>query len=119
MKVFQDGLICFFNSTIHIISSDNTVSTTFYDSKIIINDILLFYKNISTLLHYYFCVIQVFIKYRLSFKFNQCAFFQSRVECVGQDLPAYVIPSLSSSSLNNGLFHLTIFIFYPLLIFFL
>ena len=49
---------------------------------------LLYSNHIPILLHYFSSAIQVFTKYRLSFKFNKYNVFLSHVEYVGHNLTA-------------------------------
>ena len=43
-----------------------------FDDRIIIDYILLFSNYISTIFHYFSCVVPVFTKYRAFFKLNKC-----------------------------------------------
>lgn len=69
------------NNKIHINNEEEVI-----DSKIIIDDILLFSTRISLLLIYLDCVCTVFQKYRCSFQLKKCEFFKDRVEYVGHDI---------------------------------
>lgn len=51
----------------------------------IIDDILIIYNHIPTLIYYVSCVAHVFMKYRLSFKLAKCNFFKLQVKFVGHD----------------------------------
>ena len=78
-----------FADTKHVISCDNVSNTLICNDKIIIDDGLLYSNHVPSLLHYFSCVIQLFTKYRLSFKLKKCDFFKPRVEFVGHDLTTY------------------------------
>ena len=78
-----------FADTKHVISCDNVSNTLICNDKIIIDDGLLYSNHVPSLLHYFSCVIQLFTKYRLSFKLTKCDFFKPRVEFVGHDLTTY------------------------------
>ena len=88
IKVQQDDWVIIFNNTKHIVKSDTSLANTFYNSKKIIDDTLIYSNYILTLLHHFSCVYQVFTKYKLSFKLSKCDFFLARVEYVGHDLTA-------------------------------
>ena len=113
MKILHDESVILFHSTKECVPSDPSISKIFWDSKTIINDTLIFFNHIPTLLHYFSCVAQVFTKYRLSFKMSKCDFFLPRVEYVGHDLWLVVTiqhnPSFSSSRI--GLILHTVYLF--------
>ena len=73
----------------HLTTKARRPSTLIYNDKIIIDDGLLYSNHVPSLLHYFSCVIQLFTKYRLSFKLTKCDFFKPRVEFVGHDLTTY------------------------------
>jgi hypothetical protein len=56
--------------------------------QVIINDILLFLNNITTLIKYLDCVCQVFIKYQVLLKLGKCYFLKNRFEYIGHDITA-------------------------------
>jgi hypothetical protein len=56
------------------------------DSRIIIDDILLWSTRISALLNYFRCVCDVFLKYRVPFQLKKCEFLTERVGYVGHDI---------------------------------
>ena len=60
--------------TKHPIHLDSAPVTIICNEKFIIDDILLYSNNANTLIHYFSCVAQVFIKYRLSFKLTNMIF---------------------------------------------
>ena len=62
MKVLQDEWNILFNDTNHIVQSDTYLVNIYCNSKIIIDDTLLYSSHISILLHYFSCVVQVFTK---------------------------------------------------------
>ena len=88
IKILHDKWVIILYSTKECIPSDPSISKIFCDNKTIIDDTLIYSNHISTLLHYFSCVAQVFTKYRLSFKLSKCNFFLPRVEYVGHDLIA-------------------------------
>ena len=51
LKVLQDKRIILFNDTKHIVKSNTSLANIFCNSKTIIDDTLLYYNHISTLLH--------------------------------------------------------------------
>ena len=59
----------------HLLHLDSAPVTIMCNEKIFIDDILLYSNNVKTLIHYFSCVTQVFIKYSLSFKLTKCEFF--------------------------------------------
>ena len=67
-------------------STTPTHSKIVHDSRIVIDDILLYSTNIHTLIRYFSCVAKVFVRYRLSFKLSKCKFFNPCVEYLGHDL---------------------------------
>ena len=78
----EEWLILFAESK-NSISIINPPATVICDHKIIMDDIFLFYNHGPTFLHYLSCISQVFIKYRLSFKFSKCEYFNTRVDFLG------------------------------------
>ena len=88
VRLLQDEWIIHLNNSKHIVISDHSFPNLFCNSKIIIDDTLIYSNNISTLIHYFSCVAQVFTKYRLSFKLSKYDFFLPHVEYVGHDLTA-------------------------------
>ena len=86
MQSLRKEWLLFFTNTKHVISCDNVPNTLICNDKITIDDILLYSNHVPSLFHYLSCVIQVFTKYRLSFKLTKCDFFIPRVEFVGHDL---------------------------------
>ena len=76
------------NDTSYTVQSDTSLANTFCNNKTIIDNIFFYFNNIPTLLHYFFCVSQVFTKYRLSFKLAKQDLFLLRTEYVGHDLIA-------------------------------
>lgn len=79
MKILRDEWVIIFNETKHIIPSDTSVAIIFSDSKTIINDNLIYSNYIATLLYYFYCVVEVFTKYRLLFELSECHFFLPRI----------------------------------------
>ena len=77
-----------FNDTKHIVQSDIFLANIYCNRNTIIDDMLLYSIHISTLLHYFSLVPQVFTKYRLSFKLSKYDFFLPCVEYVRHDLIA-------------------------------
>ena len=74
-----------FNSTTHVVQSNTCLASIYYNIKTIIDDRLLYSNRIPTSSHYFSCVVQVFTKYRLSFKLSKCDLFLPRVEYIGHD----------------------------------
>jgi hypothetical protein len=56
--------------------------------RVIIDDILLYSSDVTTLIQYLDCVCQVFIKYQVSLKLGKCDFLKERFEYVGHDITA-------------------------------
>lgn len=75
-----------FADTKYIIPPDSTLVIIMCKDKIIIDNILLHSNHISTLLHYFSYVDNMFIKYRLSFKFTKCDISKPHVEFFVHDL---------------------------------
>ena len=57
-----------------------------FGTKIIIDDILLWYSNVDALLIYFECNCRIFRKYRVSFRLDKCDFMKPTVEYVGHDI---------------------------------
>ena len=74
-----------FADTKHIIYCDTIPITLICNDNIIIDDVLLYFNNVSSFLHYFPCVTQVFTKYRLSFKLAKYDFFKPRVKFRGHE----------------------------------
>ena len=55
-------------------------------SKVIIDDILLWCDINELTIIYFYCVCEIFRKYRVSFCLDKCEFLKSRVEYVGHDI---------------------------------
>ena len=68
------------------ISIVNPPATIICDDEIIMDDILLFPKHDTTVIHYFSCVSQVFTMYRLLFKLYKYDFFEIIVEFCWHDL---------------------------------
>ena len=79
----RDDWIILFKERINTISLVKSPSNVIYNDRIIIDHILLFSNHIPTILRYFSCVAQEFIKYRLSFKLRKRDFFKPRVEYIG------------------------------------
>ena len=88
IKVLQKECIILFNDIKHVVQFYTPLVNIYCNSKTIIDDILLYSNHILTLLHFFSCVVQVFTKYRFSFKLNQCDLFLPCVKYVGYDLIA-------------------------------
>ena len=88
MQLLRANWTVLFNKTKQTIKLSDSPSTIICNDRIIVDDIILFSNHISTLLHYFSCVAQVFTKNRLSFKLSKCDFLKDRVEYVGHDLTA-------------------------------
>ena len=86
MQIVREDWLLLFTVTKSTMSISNLPSTLIYDDKIIMDDILLYSNHISTLFHYFSCIVQVFTKYWLSFKLSKCDFFKPRVKFVGHNL---------------------------------
>ena len=105
-----------FNDTKHVVQSDTFLANIYCNRNTIdICDMLLYSIHISTLLHYFFWVSQVFTKYRLSFKLSKYDLFLPRVEYVRHDLIAGDnCPTISKFySSIIGLFQLMVYLFSP------
>ena len=89
MKSLRKEWLLLFTNTKYAISCDNVPNTLICNDKIIIDDILLYSNHVPSLFYYLSCVIQVFTKYRLSFKLTKFDFFILRVEFFGHDLTTY------------------------------
>ena len=89
IQFLRECWILLFQGTKDTIVMTNTSSHILCDNRIIIDDILLFSNHVSSILHYFSCVARIFTKYRLSFKWNKCDFFQPRVKYVDNDLTAH------------------------------
>ena len=63
----------------------NSPSNIICNDRIIIDDILLFFNHVLTILHYFSCVAQFFSKHKFSFKLSKCDYFQPRVKYIGHD----------------------------------
>ena len=87
MQFFRYDWILLFQETKHIIAITNSLPHIVCGDCIIIDHINLSSNHVSTILHYFSCVIQVLIKHILPFKLSKLDFFQPRVECIGYDLP--------------------------------
>jgi hypothetical protein len=55
-------------------------------SRVIIDNILLWSTVIDTLLNYFQCVCDVFLKYRITVQLKKCEFITNRIEYVGHDI---------------------------------
>ena len=88
MKILHDNWVILLNSTKDIVPSDMSITKIFYDSKIIVDDILIYSNHIPTLFHHFSWFAEDFTKYRLSFKLLKFDFFLPRIEYVGHDLTA-------------------------------
>ena len=82
----EEWLILFAESK-NSISIVNPPVTVICDDKFIMDYIFLVSNHGPTFLHYLSCISQVFIKYRLSFKFSKCDFFKPRVDFLGMIHP--------------------------------
>ena len=69
-----------------IILLDATAVINIYNNDIITDTILISSNYIPTLLHYFSCVAQVFIKHRSFFKVTKFDFSKPQVTFVGHDL---------------------------------
>ena len=85
MQFLRDNRHLLFNETRHTISLIQSPSKVICDGHVIIDDIILFPNHNLTLLYYFSCVAQVFIKYLVSFKLSKYNFFKDRVEYVGYE----------------------------------
>jgi hypothetical protein len=79
MGIFRDEWNALFRSR-------HPSDTAHLGSRIIIDDILLWSTIISSLLLYFTCVCDVFIKYRVTFQLKKCEFLTDRIEYVGHDI---------------------------------
>ena len=62
-------------------------TTKFYcGTKLIIDDVLIWWSSVACILVYFTCVFKVFKKFRVSFCQDKCHFLLDRVEYVGHDL---------------------------------
>ena len=86
MQFLRTDRAVLFNETKYTIKLSDSPSSIICNDRIIIDDILLLSNHIPTLLHYFYCVVQVFTKFRLSFKLSKCDFLKDRVVYVGHDL---------------------------------
>ena len=68
--------------------TDTDIETAFIQSgdRQIVDDILIFSNDPTTLLLYFECVCHIFTKWRLSFNPKKCDYFLDRVEWIGFDL---------------------------------
>ena len=55
-------------------------------SRTIIDEIILFYRNLDSILIYLECVYKVFLKHRVRFRLNKCDFLKTRFEYVIHDV---------------------------------
>jgi hypothetical protein len=79
MGIFQDEWTALF---LHRYPTDHSHR----GSRVIIDDILLWSTVIDTLLNYFQCVCDVFLKYRVTFQLKKCEFITNRIEYVGHDI---------------------------------
>ena len=78
-------------------------TTTTYGSNTIIDDVLCWSTSPNTLLAYFQCICEIFVKYRASFRLDKCKFFMDHVEYIGHDLtPAGNCPAQSKFDLINN-----------------
>ena len=68
------------------ISIVNPPATIICDNEIIMDDILLFPKHDTTVIHYFSCISQVFTMYMLLFKLYKYDFFEIIIEFCWHDL---------------------------------
>ena len=68
MQYLREERLFLFADTKHVIHFDTVSVRIMCNDKIIIDDILLYYNHVPTLLHHFACVAKVLTKYRLSFK---------------------------------------------------
>ena len=68
MQYLREERFFLFADTKHVIHFDTVSVRIMCSDKIIIDDILLYYNHVPTLLHQFACVAKVLTKYRLSFK---------------------------------------------------
>ena len=72
------------------------------DTRIIIDDILLWSSNMVALFIYLEYIYKDFRKYRVSFRLNKCDFFKPRVEYIGRDVTnSGNCPAFSKFSMIN------------------
>ena len=88
MQFLRADWTVLFNETKRTINLSDSPTTIVCNDRIIIDDILLFSNHIPTLSHYFSCVVQIFTKFRLSFKLSKCDFLKERVEYVEYGLTA-------------------------------
>ena len=86
MKILHDNWVILLNSTKDIVPSDMSITKIFYDSKIIVDDTLIYSNHIPTLFHHFSWFVEDFTKYRLSFKLLKFDFFLPRIEYDELDL---------------------------------
>jgi hypothetical protein len=55
-------------------------------SRVIIDDILLWSVVLDVVIKYFGCVVEVFMKYRVTFQLKKCEFLDNRIEYVGHDI---------------------------------
>ena len=68
MQSLRKEWLLLFTNTKHVISCDNVPNTLICNDKIIIDNSLLYFNHVPSLLHYFSCVAQVFMKYPLKIK---------------------------------------------------
>ena len=117
IKIIHDGWIILLNPTKDIDLSKRSIAKIFCNSKTNIDATLIYSNNITTFLHYCSYVVQVFTKYRLSFKVSKCDVFLSRIEYYGHALTADsncpIQPKFDL--IKNGLSHRMVHLFSLLL----
>ena len=113
VQFFREDWILLFQEIKHTIVMTNSPCNIVCDDRIIINDILLFSNHVSTILHYFSCVVRAFTKYILFFKLIKRDFLQPRVVYVMILLLMVIIPLLQSLVYcKTGIFHPTASHFY-------
>ena len=100
MRNFKEYWDLIFTQTLRFIDNldNNSVSVTETDgsyhnktkllsgSHTVIDDILLFCRNIDKILIYFECVCKDFLSYRVRFRLNKCDFLKNRVKYVAHDV---------------------------------
>ena len=74
MQSWRKEWLLLYSDTKYLIHLNSDPVTIICNDKIIIDDILLYFNSVNTLIHYFSSVTQVFTKYRLSFKLTNMNF---------------------------------------------